>query len=158
MRDSGVFAAVATPALSPNLGVPTPAALSKAAFPLTTLSDVLSSPPVVWTDLLFNNDSWGGTLGPDTYGPDWAAPQDAFLQPSYVNPWVSFCDNGCTRSGIAGVTYLFLDALINGNGNGFEDNENWPIGFVNYFAEPTFLGIGGAGNSPNVGLENAFFF
>jgi hypothetical protein len=152
---SAAAIAVATPALSPNLGAPTPAALSKAAFQLTTLSDVLSIPPVVWTDLLFGNESWGGTLGPDSYGPDWAAPEDAFLQPSYKNPWVTFCDNGCEQSGIQGVTYLFLDALVNGNGNGFEDSANWPIGIVNYFAEPgDFFPIGGGGNSPSFQYEN----
>jgi hypothetical protein len=152
---SAAAIAVATPALSPNLGVPTPAALSEAAFELTTLEDVLSVPTVVWTDLLFGNDSWGGTLGPDTYGPDWAAPEDAFLQPSYKNPWVTFCDNGCDQSGIQGVTYLFLDALINGNGNGFEDSANWPIGIVNYFAEPgDYFPIGGGGNSPQFQYEN----
>jgi hypothetical protein len=152
---SAAAIAVATPAVAPNLGVPTPAALSQAAFELTTLEDVLSIPPVVWTDLLFGNESWGGTLGPDTYGPDWAAPQDAFLQPSYVNPWVTFCDNGCFQSGIQGVTYLFLDALINGNGNGIDDSENWPISWVNYFAEPgDYFPIGGGGNSPSYQYEN----
>ena len=155
---SAAAIAVATPALSPNLGVPSPAALSKAAFQLTTLSDVLSVPPVVWTDILFGNDSWGGILGPDSYGPDWAAPQDQFLQPSYVNPWVTFCDNGsngkCQESGIPGVSYLFWDALINGNGNGFEDSDNWDIGFVNYFAEPGSFAIVGGGSSAEIIYEN----
>jgi hypothetical protein len=153
---SAAAIAVATPALSPNLGAPTPAALSKAAFQLTTLSDVLSIPPVVWTDLLFGNESWGGTLGTETYGPAWAAPTDALGQPGYVNPWVVYCDNGCDKSGIPGVSYLFLDALINGNGNGFEDSENWPISFVNYFAEPNgFFPIGsGGGSSPSFNYEN----
>jgi hypothetical protein len=155
---SAAAIAVATPALSPNLSVPSPAALSKAAFQLTTLSDVLSVPPVVWTDILFGNESWGGILGPDSYGPEWAAPQDAFLQPSYVNPWVTFCDNGsggkCQESGIPGVSYLFLDALINGNGNGFEDSDNWDVGFVNYLAEPGSFAIVGGGSSAEIIYEN----
>lgn len=155
---SAAAIAVATPALSPNLGVPSPAALSKAAFQLTTLSDVLSVPPVVWTDILFANDSWGGKLGPDSYGPDWAAPQDALLTPSYVNPWATFCDNGsngkCQEEGIPGVSYLFWDALINGNGNGFEDSDNWDIGFVNYLAEPGSFAIVGGGSSANIIYEN----
>jgi hypothetical protein len=152
---SAAAIAVATPALSPISGVPTPAPLSTAAFELTTLSDVFTIPPEVWTDILFGNTEWGGTLGPDSYGPDWAAPQDAFLQPSYVNPWVSYCNNNCAESGVTGVSYLFLDALVNGNGNGFDDVDNWPIGFVNYFAEPLFVSVLGPGNSPTIFFENA---
>ncbi len=158
---SAAAIAVATPAVAPNLGMPTPAALSKAAYELTTFADVLSVPPEVWTDLLFGNTTWGGTLGYDDdepdqgFGPEWARPQTAFGQPFYVNPWVGYCDFGCDRKGIAGVTYLFLDALINGNGNGFDDVENWPIGIVNYFAEPNgFFPIGSPGNSPQFQFEN----
>lgn len=158
---SAAAIAVATPAVAPNLGMPTPAALSKAAYELTTFADVLSVPPEVWTDLLFGNTDWGGTLGYDDdnpdqgFGPEWARPQNAFGQPFYVNPWVGYCNFGCTRTGIAGVTYLFLDALINGNGNGFDDVENWPIGIVNYFAEPSgFFPIGSPGNSPQFQFEN----
>lgn len=155
---SAAAIAVATPAIAPNLGVPTPAALSKAAVELTTLSDVLSVPSYVWTDILFDNTTWGGILGPDNYGPDWAAPQDALLTPSYVNPWATFCDNGsngkCQESGIPGVSYLFWDALINGNGNGYEDSENWDIGFVNYFAEPGSFAIVGGGSSADIIYEN----
>ncbi len=153
---SAAAIAIATPALAPNLGVPTPAPLSTAAFELTTLSDVFTIPPEVWTDILFGNTDWGGTLGPENYGPDWAAPTDALGQPGFVNPWVVYCDNGCTQAGIAGVTYLFLDALVNGNGNGFEDVDNWPISFVNYFAEPNgYFPIGsGGGSSPSFQYEN----
>lgn len=158
---SAAAIAVATPAVAPNLGMPTPAALSKAAYELTTFADVLSVPPEVWTDLLFANTTWGGTLGYDDdepdqgFGPEWARPQNAFGQPFYVNPWVGYCNFKCDRTGIAGVTYLFLDALINGNGNGFDDVENWPIGIVNYFAEPSgFFPIGSPGNSPQFQFEN----
>lgn len=159
---SAAAIAVATPAVAPNLGMPTPAALSKAAYELTTFADVLSIPTEVWTDLLFANTTWGGTLGypdpedPDKgFGPEWARPQIAFNQAGYVNPWVVYCNFKCDRTGIAGVSYLFLDALINGNGNGFDDSENWPIGFVNYFAEPSgFFPIGGNGNSPQFAFEN----
>lgn len=158
---SAAAIAVATPAVAPKLGMPTPAALSKAAYELTTFADVLSIPPEVWTDLLFANTTWGGTLGYDEdnpdqgFGPEWARPQNAFGQPFYVNPWVGYCNFGCDRTGIAGVTYLFLDALINGNGNGFEDVDNWPIGLVNYFAEPSgFFPIGSPGNSPQFQFEN----
>jgi hypothetical protein len=153
---SAAAIAVATPAVAPHLGVPSPAALSTAAYELTTFADVLSIPPEVWTDILFGNTDWGGTLGTESYGPEWAAPTDALGQPGFVNPWVVYCDNGCTQSGIPGVSYLFLDALINGNGNGFDDVDNWPISFVNYFAEPNgFFPIGsGGGSSPSFQYEN----
>lgn len=151
---SAAAIAVATPALSPSLGVPSPAALSKAAYELTTFADVLSVPPEVWTDLLFGNTDWGGTLSEETFGPDWAAPQDALGQPSYVNPWATYCNGNCTQSGIPGVSYLFWDALVNGNGNGFDDVDNWPIGLVNYFAEPNGVRISGPGSSPTYQFEN----
>jgi hypothetical protein len=142
--------AVATPAILPSVGVPTPGALSRAAYELTTFSDVLSIPPVVWTDILFGNQEWGNTLSATTYGPAWAQPTDQFGQPAYINPWAAFCNGRCSQVGIPGVMYVFSDALVNGNGNGYADYNNWPIGIVNYFFEPATAALLGGGSSPTV--------
>lgn len=147
---SAAAVAVVSPGVAPTLNTPTPAALSRAAYQLTSLSDVLSIPAVAWTDLLFNNTGWGGVLGPENYGPDWAAPQDAFGQPSYVNPWASYCNNDCQLGGIGGAAYLFFDALINGGGEGYDNSDKWKIGFVNYFFEPNTVFQLGTGSSPTL--------
>ena len=90
----------------------------------------------------------GGTLSSGTFGPEWAAPQTVFLQPGYVNPWAGFCNGECFESGISGAAYLFFDALINGDGSGYDNSENWPIGFVNYLFEPiAFFALGGGATS-----------
>lgn len=140
--------AVATPAIMPSMNTLSPHALAAAKVQLTTMTDVLSIPAAVWTDILFSNTSWGGTLGPDTYGPEFAQPQDVFLQGGYVNPWASACDNRCTNSGISGVGYLFLDALVNGDGKGYANSDDWSIGLVNYLFEPNSVFILGGGSSP----------
>ena len=168
----------ATPTVAPNFSVPTPGALSTAAYELTTFSDVLSIPAYVWTDLLFGNSGWGNVLGPQNlldsrrgYGPDFAAPQDQFNQPSYVNPWAPFCNYRCDQAGsqpggggLPAVAYLFFDALVNGDGNGFDaDNPtapgqvNWNIGFVNYLYEPFAAIPLGGGNSPTIQFSRPGF-
>ena len=145
---SAAAIAVASPAIAPSLNLPTPHALSAAKVQLATFADVLSVPSVEWTDLLFGNTSWGGVLTPDNYGPEWAKPQDEFLQYGYVNPWATYCNGKCDVSGISGAGYLFFDALVNGNGNGYDDSANWSTGFVNYLWEPNSVFVIGGGNSP----------
>lgn len=154
---SAAAIAVVTPVIAPNISVPTPGALSRAAYELTTFSDVLSIPAGTWTDVLFSNDTWGGTLSNEHYGPDWAQPQDAFGQPGYVNPWAAYCGGGCVQSGIPGVAYMFFDALINGNGNGYGDYENWKVGLVNYLFEPNATFQLGNGSSPTLQYVDAGF-
>ena len=150
---SAAAIAAATPAIMPTLDVPTHA-LATAEVQLANFADVMSVPPEVWTDLLFSNTAWGGTISSGTFGPEWAAPHTVFLQPGYVNPWAGFCNGECFESGISGAAYLFFDALINGDGSGYDNSENWPIGFVNYLFEPiAFFALGG-GASPSVQISN----
>lgn len=151
---SAAAIAVATPAIAPSFSVPTPHALSAAKVALTTWSDVLSVPTVEWTDLLFGNTSWGGVLSADNYGDDAAAPQTAFGQYGYVNPWAAYCDGKCDNSGISGAMYLFLDALVNGNGQGYDDSANWSTGVVNYLFEPSTVFVVGGGSSPYLQYVN----
>ncbi len=145
---SAAAVAVAGTAIAPSLNLPTPHALSAAKVQLATFADVLSVPAVEWTDLLFGNTTWGGVLSDTNYGDPSAQPQDAFLQPAYVNPWAAGCAGGCVRSGVTGAAYLFFDALVNGNGLGYDNSSKWSTGVVNYWFEPnTAFPIGG-GSSP----------
>lgn len=147
---SAAAVAVVSPGVAPNLNLPTPHALSWAAYELTNLSDVLDVPAQVWTNILFGNTDWGGALGPESYGPDWAEPQSAFGQYGYVNPWAAYCDGGCTQTGITGAAYLFFDALFNGEGTGYANADNWRVGLVNYFWEPNSVFQLGGGSSPTL--------
>ncbi len=151
---SAAAIAAATPAIMPTLDVPTHA-LATAEVQLATFADVMSVPSEVWTDVLFaNTDGWGGKLSSGTYGPAWAAPREEFLQPGYVNPWAGFCNNECFEVGISGVAYLFLDALINGDGTGYDNAANWPIGIVNYLLEPIAAFAIGGGSAPTLQITN----
>jgi hypothetical protein len=150
---SAAAIAAATPAIMPTLDVPTHA-LATAEVQLATFADVMSVPAGVWSDVLFSNQLWGYQLSGGTYGPAWAAPQTVFLQPGYVNPWAGFCDNSCAKGGITGVAYLFLDALINGNGLGYDNSEQWSIGFVNYLLEPIAAFAIGGGSAPFIEITN----
>lgn len=152
---SAAAVAVAGTAIVPSLNLPTPHALSAAKVQLATFADVLSVPTVEWTDLLFGNTTWGGVLSSTNFGDPSAAPQDAFLQPNYVNPWAPFCDGGCDRFGPTGVAYLFFDALINGNGQGYDNSNKWNTGVVNYFFEPQAAIPLGGGSSPTVQFVSA---
>lgn len=147
---SAAAVAVATPMVAPNLSVPTPGALSRAAYNLTNFADVLSIPPVAITDILFGNTSWGGVLGPEQYGDESAKPQDAFGQYGYVNPWAAYCNYNCDVSGPSGVSYLIADALVNGNGEGYDNSDQWSIGIVNYLWEPNTFFLLGSGASPTI--------
>jgi len=152
---SAAAIAVASPAIAPNL-TPTPNALSTAQVELTTISDLLSIPGYEWSNVLFSVDSWGGAISTNQ------------LTGLIIEPYASSCTGSdgagvCTVSGISGVAYLALDALINGNGAGFanadgilenpdepyqpdpdEPNYNpyttppWSVSAVNYLFEPQF--------------------
>lgn len=154
---SAAAVAVAGTAIVPSLNVPTPHALSAAKVQLATFADVLSVPTVEWTDLLFGNTTWGGVLTSTNYGDPSAEPQDAFGQAGYVNPWAVYCDGTCTRSGIPGVAYLFTDALVNGNGLGYDNSSKWGTGVVNYFWEPSAEVPLGGGSSPTFQIIDAGF-
>jgi hypothetical protein len=123
----------ASPGLAPSSSVASPNALSTAAYELTTFADVFTIPSDEWTNVLFGTSDYGGFVGPDN-------------TPLAVEPWASYCNYECTISGISGALYLGLDALVNGNGNGWEDRDNWSVGIVNYLFEPTFARpVGGGG-------------
>ncbi|MBU3705412.1 MAG: hypothetical protein FGM50_01855 [Mycobacterium sp.] len=125
----------ASPGIAPSASIATPNALSKAAYELTTFADVFTIPAAEWTNLLFYSSEYGGFVGPEN-------------EPLTVEPWASYCNYECTVSGISGALYLGLDALVNGNGNGWDDRDNWGVGIVNYLFEPTFArAIGGGGGN-----------
>lgn len=125
----------ASPGLAPSASIASPNALSSAAYQLTTFADVFTIPSEEWTNVLFGSSSYGGYVGPDN-------------TPLAVEPWATYCSYTCTISGISGALYLGLDALVNGNGGGWEDRDNWNVGIVNYFFEPTFARtIGGGGGN-----------
>jgi hypothetical protein len=153
---SAAAIAVASPAIAPNL-TPTPNALSSAQVELTTISDLMSIPGYEWSNVLFSTDPWGGAVSINQ------------ISGLIIEPYASSCtdpDTGagvCTVGGISGVAYLALDALINGNGEGFDtydgvlqnpdepyqpdpDQPNynpyttppWSVSAVNYLFEPQF--------------------
>jgi hypothetical protein len=152
---SAAAIAVASPAIAPNL-TPTPNALSTAQVELTTISDLMSIPAYEWSNVLFGQDPYGGAI---------STGQASGL---IIEPYASSCTGSegtgvCTVGGIAGVTYLALDALINGNGAGFDNingilenpdepyqpdpdqpNYNpyttppWSVSAVNYLYEPQY--------------------
>jgi hypothetical protein len=113
--------------------MPSTTALSSATYDLTTFADLLSITPEDISNAYF--DGWGFKLKPfdDTDpDPDWAA---AFLSP-FAN-----CNEDCGVAGPSGIGYLLLDALINGNGGGYDDADNWRTSALNY----TFEGGPGIG-------------
>jgi len=105
---SAAAIAVASPAIAPNL-TPAPGALSAAQVELTTFSDLLSITPADWGNYFFVG--WGGAIGPNQ-----ETPED-----TPANYWAPNCNFDCTIPGLSGVTYLALDALINGNGAGISN-------------------------------------
>jgi len=100
--------AVATPVIAPTISAsaPTPAALSAAQVQLTTFADLLSITPADWNNIFYTG--WGGALQPINVDGD-----------QYY--WEAQCDQDCFIAGFSGVAYLGLDALINGNGAGFQN-------------------------------------
>jgi len=129
--------AVASPAIAPNL-TPTPAALSAAQVELTTFSDLLSITPADWTNYFFVG--YGGAIGPNQITP-------VETQNDY---WLPNCNFDCTIPGLSGVSYLALDALINGNGGGIADLGNWNISAINYLFE------GGISSAVQYALQQPF--
>ncbi|MCX6479572.1 MAG: hypothetical protein NTY24_03920 [Mycobacterium sp.] len=132
----------ASPGLAPSASIASPNALSTAAYELTTFADVFTIPTDVWTNLLFGSPTASGD--PYSYG-GFVGPENT---PLAVEPWATYCSYECTISGPSGALYLGLDALVNGNGNGWDDRDNWGVGIVNYLFEPTFArAVGGGGSN-----------
>jgi len=152
---SAAAIAVASPAIAPNL-TPTPNALSTAQVELTTISDLMSIPAYEWSNVLFGQDPYGGAISTSQYSG------------LIIEPYASSCTGSdgagvCTVGGVSGVAYLALDALINGNGAGWDNingilenpdepyqpdpdqpNYNpyttppWSVSAVNYLFEPQY--------------------
>lgn len=123
----------ATPVIAPSLTA-APSAISQANVTLTTFADVLTVPVDEWVSSFFQG--YGGIVGPNNPQP--GNPSET----GGLEPWASGCNAQCFIAGTSGVAYLALDALINGNGQGWDDNENWPVSAVNYFFEGGTLGAG----------------
>lgn len=118
---------VATPAITPALNQAS-ITVANGGYNLATFSDIFTIPSGEWIASYFQG--YGGIVGPNN--------------PLPLEPWASGCDGSCYIAGWSGVTYLALDALINGNGEGWENNEDWGVGAVNYFYE---------GGTPGAGIE-----
>ena len=124
---SAVAVVAATPSITPGVAMPAPTALSSAAYDLTTFADLLSITPKDIEEAYFLG--WGFKLkpfDPQDPDPDWAA--------NYLDPFLS-CDEDCGVTGPSGIAYLALDALINGNGGGYDDADNWSTSALNYAFE-----------------------
>lgn len=124
---SAVAVVAATPSIMPSVAMPAPTALSSAAYELTTFADLLSITGEDISNAYFGG--WGFALKPfdnTDPDPDWAA--------AYLNPFLG-CNEDCAVPGLSGVAYLLADALINGNGEGYEDSSNWSTSALNYFFE-----------------------
>ena len=120
---SAAAVAVATPALAPSIASSTSPALSAAKVNLANFSDVLSIPASEWNNIFYTG--WGGAIG--ALNPD--------PETSYNDYWLPNCNYDCTIPGVSGVVYLALDALINGDGTGYDNASEWPVSAVNYYFE-----------------------
>ena len=118
---------VATPAITPALNQAS-ITVANGGYNLATFSDIFTIPSGEWIASYFQG--YGGIVGPNN--------------PLPLEPWASGCDGNCFIAGWSGVSYLALDALINGNGEGWENNADWGVGAVNYFFE---------GGTPGAGVE-----
>ena len=118
---------VATPAITPALNQAS-ITVANGGYNLATFSDIFTIPSGEWIASYFQG--YGGIVGPNN--------------PLPLEPWASGCDGNCFIAGWSGVSYLALDALINGNGEGWENNADWGVGAVNYFFE---------GGTPGAGIE-----
>ena len=120
---SAAAVAVATPALAPSVTTATSPALSAAQVNLATFSDVLSIPASEWNNIFYTG--WGGAIAPINIDPE-----------TNVNDyWLPQCNSDCTIPGFSGIAYLALDALINGNGVGYDNYTEWSVSALNYFFE-----------------------
>lgn len=128
---SAAVVVAATPAIAPSLTAAS-VSVSTSGVNLATFADIFTIPSEEWVASYFQG--FGGIVGPNN--------------PMPLEPWASTCDTstgpGCYVAGVSGVAYLALDALINGNGEGWADNGNWTVGAVNYFFE---------GGTPSAGVE-----
>lgn len=122
---SAAAVVMATPTIAPGI-TGSPLSISSARYDLATFADLLSVTPTDWVNAYFQG--WGGAVGANN------------PPPGPLEPWASACDEigGCYVQGLSGLAYLALDALIDGNGNGYEDSGNWTVGAVNYFFEGGF--------------------
>lgn len=128
---SAVAVVAATPAIAPGLTA-SPLSISNSGVNLATFSDILTIPSEEWVASYFQG--YGGFVGPNN--------------PLPLEPWATSCDAstgpGCDVAGLSGIAYLALDALINGNGEGWVNNADWGVSAVNYFFE---------GGTPGAGVE-----
>lgn len=128
---SAVAVVAATPAIAPGLTA-SPLSISNSGVNLATFSDILTIPSEEWVASYFQG--YGGIVGPNN--------------PLPLEPWATSCDAstgpGCYVAGLSGIAYLALDALINGNGEGWVNNADWGVSAVNYFFE---------GGTPGAGVE-----
>lgn len=139
---SAAVIAAGAPVVVPQASLPAPTALSSAAYELTSLADVFTFPPEFWTDVLFGSGSVGGYVSNS---------QETGL---ILDPWAEICDDngGCFISGVSGVLYTFLNALINGvtydpDTGGLQGGVvNW----LNYLFEPTYQQVIGSGTTQSV--------
>lgn len=129
----------ASPAIAPSIALPSTNALSSAKVELTTFSDIFTIPAGEWSLAAFQG--YGGLVGS--------------LDGTNPNPYAPGCNFNCYVLGPSGITYLAADALINGNGHGWdtaggvltdptkpynaETNpyviQPWGISAINYFYE-----------------------
>ena len=146
---SAAVIAAGVPAVVPQASLPTPTALSTAAYELTTFADLLTIPFDEWTDLLFGNASWGNRVSNfQTNG-------------LVLDPWSTICSaqsgGACFQSGITGALYLASDALVNGTyydytinpetGKPFGLTAGPTVNAVNYFWEPFYIQTTGNGTA-----------
>ena len=144
---SAAAIAVATPAIAPSVHLPSPHLLEAAKVQLTTFADVLTITPTDYSNIYFNGYGQAISYKADASF-DWAAP--------YIST-KRFCDYSCQRSGVSGLAYVVLDALINGNGTGYANvpkdpskpynpntnpydkgHDTWSVGALNYEFEGGF--------------------
>lgn len=111
----------ASPAIAPNFAL-APTALSAAKFQLTTFSDVFTIPSATWISSYFQG--YGGLIGPTGTYPD-----------QVPDKYAPGCYNNCYAYNLPGMAYLATDALINGNGQGWDDAANWSTSAINYYFE-----------------------
>ncbi|MGI9161700.1 MAG: hypothetical protein ACR2JI_02075 [Mycobacterium sp.] len=120
---SAAAVAVATPALAPSVASSTSPALSSANVNLANFADVLSIPASEWNNIFYTG--WGGAIGQINIDPE----------TNFNDYWLPNCNYDCTIPGVGGIAYLALDALINGDGTGYDNASEWPVSAVNYYFE-----------------------
>lgn len=113
---------LATPAVAPGIAassLSTSLSTSAAQYELATFADLFTIPAGEWINAYFQG--YGGIVGPNN--------------PFPLEPYATNCDGQCVLVGVSSLAYLALDAVINGNGEGWEDAENWNVSAINYLFE-----------------------